>query len=123
MKKIFRWALIYLLLVIGLFLILVGVNWYLIKQKEVRLGMARPDQVDRGVKSWEFGRGISTICCRETWRVVGIVEKDKGEWVVGSDDWGFGQEVDKRVGWRCYGVIFDWYFERWCGVGKSNRFC
>jgi hypothetical protein len=42
MKKIFRWALIYLLLVIGLFLILVGVNWYLIKQKEVRLGMARP---------------------------------------------------------------------------------
>lgn len=43
MKKIFRWALIYLLLVIGLFLILVGVNWYLIKQKEVRIGMARPD--------------------------------------------------------------------------------
>ena len=42
MKKIFRWALIYLLLVIGLFLILVGVNWYLIKQKDVRLGMARP---------------------------------------------------------------------------------
>mgnify|MGYP001558966946 CR=1 FL=1 len=42
MKKFFRWALIYLLLVIGLFLILVGVNWYLIKQKEVRLGMAKP---------------------------------------------------------------------------------
>ncbi|MEK9183195.1 MAG: hypothetical protein AAB849_01680 [Patescibacteria group bacterium] len=42
MKKFLRWALIYLLLVIGLFLILVGVNWYLIKQREVRLGLARP---------------------------------------------------------------------------------
>lgn len=41
MKKILRWGLIYLLLVIGLFLILVGVNWYLIKQREVRLGMSK----------------------------------------------------------------------------------
>lgn len=30
------------MLVVGLFLILVGVNWYLIKQREARLGLARP---------------------------------------------------------------------------------
>lgn len=33
----------YVLIVVGLFLILAGVNWYLTKQKQVRLGMARPD--------------------------------------------------------------------------------
>ncbi len=41
MRKIFKYALFYLCLVIGLFLILIGVNWYLVKQKEVRLGLSR----------------------------------------------------------------------------------
>lgn len=42
MKKFFRWALIYLLLIIGLFLILTGYNWYLYKQQLVRGGHAKP---------------------------------------------------------------------------------
>lgn len=42
-KIVLKIAGYYLLVVLGLFLILVGVNWYLIKQKEARLGLARPD--------------------------------------------------------------------------------
>lgn len=42
-RKILVIAGYYVLIVVGLFLILAGVNWYLTKQKQVRLGMARPD--------------------------------------------------------------------------------
>lgn len=42
-RRIFIIAGYYVLIVVGLFLILAGVGWYLTKQKQVRLGMARPD--------------------------------------------------------------------------------
>jgi hypothetical protein len=42
-RRIFVIAGYYVLIVVGLFLILAGVGWYLTKQKQVRLGMARPD--------------------------------------------------------------------------------
>lgn len=42
-RRIFVIAGYYVLIVVGLFLILFGVGWYLTKQKQVRLGMARPD--------------------------------------------------------------------------------
>lgn len=42
-RTILKIAGYYLLLVGGMFLILVGVNWYMLKQEAVRIGMARPN--------------------------------------------------------------------------------
>ena len=42
-KTIFKVIGYYVLLVGGMFLILVGVNWYMLKQEAVRIGMARPN--------------------------------------------------------------------------------
>ena len=42
-RTIFKIIGYYVLLVGGMFLILVGVNWYMLKQEAARIGMARPN--------------------------------------------------------------------------------